>query len=96
MPAGKEYEKKIKSAIQSKNRLHRGILISMLLRVKHNPFEPLFSLEMTDHERMVVLHISGQLMKNLLDVLNFTREKSCGTRKSKIPKYKTCKLRSMF
>jgi hypothetical protein len=76
MPAGEKYEEKIYSAIQPKNQLHRGILISMLLRVKHNPFEPLFSLTMTEDEHIMVLYISSELVKNTLGVLKFTREKS--------------------
>jgi hypothetical protein len=76
MPAGEEYEEKINWAIQSNNKLHRGILISMLLRVKHNPFEPLFSLTMTKSEYINVWYISCELVKNTLGFLKFTREKS--------------------
>lgn len=80
IPVGQEYTEKLQSAIQYHNPMHRGILIGMLLRVKHNPFEPLFTLTMTEEERTFVWDVTNELIKNLLGVVRFTRVKSGGKR----------------
>lgn len=80
IPVGQEYTEKLQSAIQYHNPMHRGILIGMLLRVKHNPFKPLFTLTMTEEERTFVWDVTNELIKNLLGVIRFTRVKSGGKR----------------
>jgi hypothetical protein len=82
--ADKEYADKLYSVIQVLNPMHRGLLIFMLLLVKHNPFEPISPLAMTEHEKTAVLHLSGNIFKNFFEILEYTSEKTGGrTRRMK-------------